>query len=70
MVTLGFVELLEHTLNAEELDRLLFEDNHRGGPRTLRRCWGGSSKVRRGWFYSLRSWRERWEVRHMFGKSV
>lgn len=36
MVTLGFVELLEHTLSAEELDRPRFEDNHRSGPRTLR----------------------------------
>ncbi len=44
MVTLGFVELLEHTLSAEELDRLRFEDNHRGGPRTLRDVLGRIAK--------------------------
>jgi len=40
MVTLGFVELLEHTLSTDELDRPRFEDNRRGGPRTLRDVLG------------------------------
>ena len=34
-VTMGFIEMLERTLSAEELDRPRYKDNSHGGPRTL-----------------------------------